>query len=77
MNFEVIKEDTRTNARLGRLKTAHGTVDTPVFMDVGTLASVKALEPRDLVETGDVKTAKIFLDNFSGQILPDPKDIEE
>lgn len=31
----------------------------------------------DLVETGDVKTAKIFLDNFSGQILPDPKDIEE
>ena len=59
MNFEVIKEDTRTNARLGRLKTAHGTVDTPVFMDVGTLASVKALEPRDLVETG----AQVVLGN--------------
>ena len=59
MNFEVIKEDTRTDARLGKLKTAHGVVDTPVFMDVGTLASVKALEPRDLVETG----AQVVLGN--------------
>ena len=50
MDFEVIKEDTRTQARLGRLTTAHGVVDTPVFMDVGTLGTVKALEPRDLVE---------------------------
>ena len=59
MNFEVIKEDSRTSARLGRLKTAHGVVETPVFMDVGTLASVKALEPRDLVETG----AQVVLGN--------------
>ena len=59
MNFEVLKEDARTNARLGRLKTAHGAVDTPVFMDVGTLASVKALEPRDLKETG----AQVVLGN--------------
>jgi hypothetical protein len=50
MTFEVLKEDTRTNARLGRLYTAHGAVETPVFMDVGTLGTVKALEPRDLVE---------------------------
>ena len=50
MNFEVLKEDTRTQARLGRITTAHGVVNTPVFMDVGTLGTVKALEPRDLVE---------------------------
>ena len=50
MNFEVLKEDTRTHARLGRLTTAHGVVETPVFMDVGTLGTVKALEPRDLHE---------------------------
>ena len=50
MDFEVLKEDTRTKARLGRLTTAHGVVNTPVFMDVGTLGTVKALEPRDLVE---------------------------
>ena len=51
VSFEVLKEDTRTRARLGRLHTRHGTVETPVFMDVGTLGTVKALEPRDLVET--------------------------
>ncbi len=50
MNFSVIKEDSETQARLGLLETAHGTVETPVFMDVGTLGTVKALEPRDLVE---------------------------
>ena len=52
MSFEVILEDDRTQARLGRLSTPHGDVETPVFMDVGTCATVKALEPRDLVETG-------------------------
>ena len=51
MVFQVQKADARTRARLGRLYTAHGTVETPVFMDVGTLGTVKALEPRDLLET--------------------------
>ena len=51
MNFWIEKEDARTKARLGRLATAHGVVETPVFMVVGTLGTVKALEPRDLVET--------------------------
>ena len=52
MIFEVKKEDTATGARLGRLFTAHGTVETPVFMDVGTLGTVKSLEPRDLSALG-------------------------
>ena len=51
VNFEVIKEDKDTQARRGRLTTPHGVVETPVFMDVGTQGTVKALEPRDLVET--------------------------
>lgn len=59
MIFEVTKEDVRTKARLGRLTTAHGVVQTPVFMDVGTLGTVKALEPRDLAETG----AQVVLGN--------------
>ena len=50
MVFQVLQEDSRTKARLGRLQTAHGAVATPVFMDVGTLGTVKALEPRDLLE---------------------------
>jgi queuine tRNA-ribosyltransferase len=50
--FELLKTDSHTKARLGRLTTAHGVVDTPVFMPVGTQASVKALDPRELREMG-------------------------
>ncbi len=57
--FEVLKEDRHTGARLGRLWTAHGAIDTPVFMPVGTQATVKSLEPRDL----DAAGASIILGN--------------
>jgi queuine tRNA-ribosyltransferase len=50
--FELLKTDSHTKARLGRLTTAHGVVETPVFMPVGTQASVKALDPRELREMG-------------------------
>ncbi len=50
--FELLKTDARTKARLGRLTTKHGVVDTPVFMSVGTQGSVKALDPRELDEMG-------------------------
>src|SRR5215470_6101029 len=50
--FEVLKADSPTKARLGRLTTAHGLVETPVFMPVGTQASVKAMDPRELLECG-------------------------
>src|SRR3954469_21120832 len=50
--FELLKTDTASKARLGRVTTAHGVIDTPVFMPVGTQASVKALDPRELREMG-------------------------
>ena len=50
--FELLKTDTSSKARLGRLTTPHGVIDTPVFMPVGTQGSVKALDPRELVEMG-------------------------
>jgi len=50
--FALLKTDTTTKARLGRLTTAHGVVDTPVFMSVGTQGSVKAIDPRELREMG-------------------------
>ena len=50
--FELLKTDLQTKARLGRRTTAHGIVDTPVYMPVGTQASVKALDPRELIEMG-------------------------
>src|SRR3954465_292079 len=50
--FELLKKDATSKARIGRLTTAHGVVDTPVFMSVGTQGSVKALDPRELIEMG-------------------------
>ena len=50
--FELLKTDPTTKARLGKLTTAHGVVDTPVYMPVGTQATVKALDPRELNEMG-------------------------
>lgn len=55
--FELLARDGR--ARAGRLYTAHGTVETPIFMPVGTVGSVKALAPDDLEALG----AQIILGN--------------
>jgi len=51
-SFERLAQDARTHARRGRLHTAHGTVETPVFMPVGTQATVKAVTPAQLHELG-------------------------
>lgn len=50
--FELLKTDSHTHARLGKLRTTHGIIETPIFMPVGTQASVKALDPRELEEMG-------------------------
>ena len=50
--FIVLKKDSMTRARLGRLVTAHGAVETPAFLPVGTQGTVKAVLPRDLKEVG-------------------------
>lgn len=55
--FEVLKES--GSARRGRLTTRHGTIETPVFMPVGTRGSVKAMSPAELEELG----AEIILGN--------------
>lgn len=51
-SFEVIKTTKDSPARLGCLHTSHGTVDTPVFMPVGTQATVKTMTPPELYEIG-------------------------
>lgn len=50
MKFTVTDNDPDSRARTGLLETAHGVVDTPAFMPVGTRGAVKALSPRDLAE---------------------------
>jgi queuine tRNA-ribosyltransferase len=57
--FDVIAESTTSRARAGVMHTGHGTVETPVFMPVGTLASVKSLTPEELSAAG----ARIILGN--------------
>ncbi|HXE76574.1 MAG TPA: tRNA guanosine(34) transglycosylase Tgt [Candidatus Xenobia bacterium] len=52
--FEIVARDPRSRARVGRLYTAHGAVDTPVFMPVGTAASVKSM-PQPLLEQLDAQ----------------------
>src|SRR5436190_7388835 len=48
--FELVAKDPQTKARCGRLTTAHGVIDTPAFMPVGTQGTVKAMTPRELRE---------------------------
>ena len=50
MKFSVITTDRRSSARCGVLETGHGAIPTPVFMPVGTRASVKSVEPHELKE---------------------------
>lgn len=50
LDFKVVRKDERTKARAGVIDTHHGTIPTPVFMPVGTRGSVKAVQPRELIE---------------------------
>jgi queuine tRNA-ribosyltransferase len=59
IDFKVIKRDGATAARLGSLTTPHGRIDTPIFMPVGTQATVKAMTPEELRQVG----AQIILAN--------------
>lgn len=71
-NFKLISQD--KNARLGKLNTAHGTVDTPIFMPVGTAATVKAMHLKDVEEAG----AQIILANtYHLMLRPGEKNIKE
>lgn len=57
--YEIIKECKQTGARIGRFTTPHGAIETPVFMPVGTQATVKAMSPEELKELN----AQIILSN--------------
>lgn len=52
MEYKLLHKDKSSMARAGRLSTAHGTVDTPVFMPVGTQGTVKTMSPEELNEIG-------------------------
>ena len=58
-SFEIIKNDSVTPSRLGRIDTDHGSFSTPAFLPVGTLGTVKSLTPEDLKDVG----AEVILAN--------------
>lgn len=60
IRYELLKKDKKTGARRGRIYTPHGIIETPVFMPVGTQATVKAMTPDELKEMVD---ARIILSN--------------
>jgi queuine tRNA-ribosyltransferase len=74
MKFTLLQTDTKTQARRGRLETDHGTIDTPIFMPVGTVGSVKAVQPRELTE--DIR-AQIILGNTYHLFLRPGTDVLE
>lgn len=57
--FKIIKRDERTGARIGELFTKNGVIETPVFMPVGTIGTVKSLSPSEIYDEG----FKIMLSN--------------
>jgi len=52
ITYNLIKKEKHTGARLGEITTPHGTFETPMFMPVGTLATIKTLSPEELDEMG-------------------------
>lgn len=71
--FTLIKTDETCKARRGRLHTTHGVIETPVFMSVGTQASVKALDNRELLE---IKAQIILGNTYHLSIRPGMQIIE-
>jgi queuine tRNA-ribosyltransferase len=74
IRFELLHVDAGTGARRGRLHTPHGTIETPVFMPVGTQGSVKAVAPDDL----RTLNAQIILGNtYHLMLRPGEKRVEK
>ncbi|NLX62572.1 MAG: tRNA guanosine(34) transglycosylase Tgt [Tissierellia bacterium] len=74
IEFRVLKESTDCSARIGELKTPHGVIETPVFMPVGTKATVKTMTPEEVRDLG----AQIILSNtYHLYLRPGHKLIEE
>jgi queuine tRNA-ribosyltransferase len=72
--FEILKKSKKSKARVGKLYTDHGIVNTPAFMPVGTQGTVKTMSPRNLEEIG----AEIILSNtYHLYLRPGPELIKE
>jgi len=69
--FKIIKQSRKSNARLGKLQTLHGEINTPFFMPIATRGAVKNLCPAELKELG----AEIILSNAYHLLLGPGEDV--
>lgn len=74
MKFELVSTDTRSKARAGILHTDHGDIETPIFMPVGTIGSVKAVHQTELKE--DIKAQIILGNTYHLYLRPGLKTLE-
>lgn len=75
MRFVLEYRDAESEARAGRIETDHGHIETPIFMPVGTVGSVKAVEPRELLN--DVRAQIILGNTYHLYLRPGTKLLEE
>jgi len=75
IKYELLHIDKYTGARRGRIHTPHGTIETPVFMPVGTQATVKSMTPEELKE--EVKAQIILSNTYHLYLRPGHKLVEE
>ncbi len=72
--FEILHQSTRSKARVGRIYTPHGVIDTPGFVPVGTNAAIKAADSLDVKKTG---SQLVFYNTYHLIVRPGLKIIEE
>ncbi len=75
MKFEIEHSDSQSSARAGKLSTDHGDIETPIFMPVGTVASVKAVTQQDLVS--DVNAQIILGNTYHLYLRPSTEILEQ
>lgn len=75
MKFELQKVDSKSKARTGIVETAHGKIETPIFMPVGTVASVKAVHQTELVN--DTKAEIILGNTYHLYLRPGTSTLQE
>ena len=73
--FKLLHNDPKSSARLGEIQTDHGKIETPVFMPVGTNASVRAIHQRELIE--DVNSSVILANTYHLYLRPGTKIIRK
>ncbi|WP_031427596.1 tRNA guanosine(34) transglycosylase Tgt [Flavimarina sp. Hel_I_48] len=74
MHFNLLQTDTASSARAATITTAHGTIETPIFMPVGTVASVKGVHQRELRE--DINPDIILGNTYHLYLRPQIKVLE-